>query len=68
MSDRLLDYRTAAEYLGVRPKTLRKWVSGRRIPFVKVGRLVRFRPVDVERWVEVRVRETTASTRNGQAT
>ena len=41
-----------ATYLGCTPGTLRVWVSKRRIPFVKVGRLVRFQPKAMEQCVE----------------
>ena len=37
----LLSVQQAAVYLGVRPGTLRNWLSARRIAYVKVGRLTR---------------------------
>ena len=42
----------AAEYLGCTPKTLRVWVSQRRVPFIKVGRLTRFRQKDLDEYLE----------------
>ena len=42
----------AARYLGCTPDTLRVWVGKRRVPFVRVGRLVRFRKCDLDEWVE----------------
>ncbi|MBQ10471.1 MAG: hypothetical protein CMJ45_02855 [Planctomyces sp.] len=42
----------AAQYLGVTPSTLRTWVSKRRVPHVRVGRLVRFRLADLEKFLE----------------
>lgn len=46
----------AAEYLGVKPHTLEIWrASGRyRIPFVKVGRLVKYRRADLDAWLQSR--------------
>lgn len=41
--DRLLDVREAAELLAVKPATLYTWASDRRIPTVKLGRVLRFR-------------------------
>ncbi|MDR2740417.1 MAG: helix-turn-helix domain-containing protein [Treponema sp.] len=38
----------------IKAATLRKYVAGRRIPFVKVGRLVRFRPSEIEEWIACR--------------
>jgi excisionase family DNA binding protein len=43
----------AAAYLGCTPYTLRVWVSQRRVPYVKLGRLVRFVPSQLRAFVEV---------------
>ena len=48
----LLDVPQAAALLGIRPWTLRQWISQRRITFIKVGRLVKFRQVDIEGFIE----------------
>ena len=48
----LLTIQEAAEKLGVKPNTLYLWVSQRRIPHRKIGRLVRFRDCDLEEFVE----------------
>jgi len=47
---------TAAEFLAVSPGTLRVWRCTGRVPlpFVKVGRAVRYRMRDLERFVESR--------------
>ena len=39
---KLLNYQEAAEILNLSPQTLRQWVSGERIPFIKLGKAVRF--------------------------
>ncbi len=47
----------AAEYLGgLRPQTLASWaVSGRHdLPFVKIGKLVRYRRDDLDSWLAAR--------------
>ena len=49
---RLLTISEAALLLGVKPQTLYLWVSLRRIPHRKIGRLVRFAEVDLEQFVE----------------
>jgi excisionase family DNA binding protein len=36
-------------YFAVSPRTISGWVAARRIPFLKLGRLVRFRLRDVEK-------------------
>ena len=52
----LLSTLEAAEYVGARPHTLEIWrASGRyRIPFVKVGRLVKYRRADLDAWLASR--------------
>ena len=47
----LLDCPEAAQMLGCSPRTVRRMTELRRIRFVKVGRLVRFRPQDIERYI-----------------
>lgn len=52
---KLLDPSEVAEYLGVPEKTLAQWryiKSGP--PFCKIGRHIRYRPVDLTEWVESR--------------
>ena len=49
--DNLINVETTAEVLGVAPKTVRKWVSIRFIPYLKVGRRVMFRPKSLELWL-----------------
>jgi len=52
MQDRLLDYAEAANLLGLAETTLRKRVSRREISHVKLGRLVKFRPSDLDAHLE----------------
>ncbi len=40
----------AAEYLGIRPKTLYEWVRLGRVPYRKIGFNVRFDPGEIEAW------------------
>ena len=51
-SGRLLSIDEAAEALSVTPRMIRRLTSSRRLPFVKVGRLVRIREDDITRCVE----------------
>jgi excisionase family DNA binding protein len=50
---RLITVQEAALYLSVSVSTLYGWVYQRRIPFVKVGRALRFDLVDLENLVHV---------------
>ncbi len=55
-TDPLLGNREAAAYLGVTPHTLDIWRAARRypIPYVKVGRLVRYRRSALDAWLTAR--------------
>lgn len=50
--ERLLSLREAADVLGVKEATLRDWrVDRKGPPAVKYGRLVRYRPSDLDQWI-----------------
>ncbi len=51
--DELLNSEQAAQILGIKPQSLAVWrLHGENLPFVKVGRLVRYRRSDIEKWLE----------------
>jgi excisionase family DNA binding protein len=52
MDNRLVDVKAVVELLGVKEKTLYSWVNQRKIPYVKVGRLLRFDLSKVEEWIK----------------
>lgn len=62
-SRELLNEKQAAKYLTVSPGTLSVWRSTGRysLPFVKVGRRVRYRLSDLDAWLEARSRESGAT-------
>jgi excisionase family DNA binding protein len=47
----LLDIEGLAARLGVSSRFVRRLVEERRVPFHKIGRLVRFDPAEVELWI-----------------
>jgi excisionase family DNA binding protein len=49
---RLVDIRVLADYLGISPDTGYTMVSQRRIPYVKVGRLLRFDLKAIDEWLD----------------
>jgi len=53
----LMSFEEAAEYLGIKHATLYKYTSSRKVPFVKVGRLVKFRLEDLDHWIDDRMVE-----------
>ena len=59
----LVDEREAAKILDTKPSTLSVWRSTGRyaLPFVKIGRKVRYRRSDLTAWIESRTRESGAT-------
>lgn len=51
---RILTSQEAALYLGVTERWVRRAVAEKRIPYVKVGKLLRFHTDDLDGWVESR--------------
>jgi len=49
---RFLDVEGLAGWLGIEVVFVRRLVAERRIPFVKIGRLVRFDPEEVAAWID----------------
>jgi excisionase family DNA binding protein len=49
-----------AEWLTVPERMVRRLVAERRIPYVKVGRYVRFRPQDVKEWRDAHLHPAVA--------
>jgi excisionase family DNA binding protein len=67
--DRLLTVNEVAELLRISPHTLRSWIWGRRElgrKCIRVGRSIRFRPSDVERWLNDRMFEVDDSDSLGE--
>ena len=52
MDVELLDKREAARLLAIKARSLDRYISARLIPYVKIGRLVRFRRSDLIKWIE----------------
>jgi len=56
--DRLMDINAVAERCNVRVRFIRRLVAERRIPYVKLGHLLRFDPTEIDAWVDrARVQE-----------
>jgi excisionase family DNA binding protein len=51
---RFLGVKDLAEYLGVPINTLRSWVWMRKIPYIKLGRIVKFDLRDIDEWIRER--------------
>jgi excisionase family DNA binding protein len=57
--EKLLTVKQAADLLGCSEAGIRKWVYQRRLPVVRVGRLVRVRATDLETFVEAGCKHLT---------
>ncbi len=51
MTRRLLNVQEVAEHLGFSTHTVYTMVSQKRIPHIKIGKLVRFNPYELDRWI-----------------
>lgn len=61
--DRLLDIKEAAALLQVKPGTLYAWVERGKVPYRKVGSLVRFHRSDLMDWTTEGVHKKEAGAR-----
>ena len=48
----LLTMDEAAKYLGISKLTLYGWVSARKLSYVKIGRLVKFKQDQLDAWID----------------
>lgn len=56
-----MNNREAADYLGLKAATLNKWrCHGDGPPFIKVGRLIRYRKIDLDAFLMRGLRRSTA--------
>ncbi len=51
-SPSLLSIEQLAGWLGVTDRFIRRLVAERRIPFLKIGKFIRFDPADIEPWLD----------------
>lgn len=61
--EKLLSAKQVSELLEVSQATVYDWVSRGRIPYVKLGRLIRFKKTEIFHWVEthtIRPKEASA--------
>lgn len=60
ISDRLLSRDEAAQFLGVSKGTLEVWASTKRydLPFIKIGRLAKYRMQDLLEFIENNAQST----------
>ncbi len=52
MKGPLLDIEAAASRLNVTERFIRRMVQERRVPHLKIGKFVRFDPVELDEWID----------------
>lgn len=53
LQDKWIGLEEAAEYLGIKPVTLRKWIKeDKEVPAHKIGRLWKFKCSELDEWVK----------------
>ncbi len=52
--DKLLNIDELSELIGVKVSTIYQWTHQEYVPFIKLGRFLRFRESDVMRWIDER--------------
>jgi predicted DNA-binding transcriptional regulator AlpA len=63
----LLNEHRAAEFLGLKVSTLRRWRwAGRGPPFIKLGSAVRYDPRELDEFVDAGRRRSTSDTGDGR--
>ena len=48
----LMSIKELAQMLCVKEAGIRQWIQLRQIPFLKIGRLIRFDPKEIQVWIE----------------
>jgi excisionase family DNA binding protein len=67
MDSNFLTIQEVSQYLHIKPATLYSKVGGGEIPHYKVGRLVRFKREDIDRWMEDHRRDPHDADRKAEA-
>lgn len=58
MERRFIGIKDLSEYLGLTKGTLYVWVCQRRVPYLKIGKLLKFDIIEIEKWLkDKRVKE-----------
>ena len=52
MEKRYLGIEETAEYLGLSKGTLYVWACQRRIPYLKIGKLLKFDIIEIQAWLK----------------
>ena len=64
LTSALIDIRCVAQVLGVTPRHIQRLVAERRIPYLKIGRFVRFDRAELSVWLDQQRREVRPPARH----
>ena len=56
MAEKLLTAKEVAEILGLKLSTLYDWVYQRKIPYIKIGSLLKFSPAVIQNYIDTHTR------------
>ena len=60
--EHFIDIKGVCAITKLKEPTIRKYISGEMIPYLRVGRLIRFRPSQIEAWLLGKERNTVCKT------
>lgn len=60
MERRFLNIKEVSEYLGLKQGTVYSWVCYKKIPYIKMGRLVKFDIKRIDQWMQASTVEVMA--------
>jgi excisionase family DNA binding protein len=64
-TDQFYTVKTLAEKLAVKPLTIYRLIAGGKLPAMKIGRSIRFNPVDIDAFLQtLRIRPEPSKTRS----
>jgi excisionase family DNA binding protein len=52
----LLNIKEAARFLNIKESRIRTEIFRKKIPYLKIGALIRFRRIDLEKWIESKIK------------
>ena len=64
--ERLMTAKQVSELIEVRPSTIYQWVHLGLIPYVKLGKCVRFKKAELFRWIDKNLRKERVSFKSAE--
>jgi len=58
---KLIDIRTLSKEIHIKPKTIYAWIARERIPYYRLGKLIRFDLDEIQNWLKENHKDLVAS-------